>query len=115
MTGASFSACNRYAFNASFKECQMQYVSFQGLNLTGFRFSSCRIVEADFGQCVLKKAIFDNCDLDRSFFVQCNLEETDFRTAYHLVLDPSQNKMKNARFSLQGLPGLLTQYGIQIE
>jgi hypothetical protein len=44
-----------------------------------------------------------------------NLKKADLRTAYNYHIDPESNKLKKAKFSLQGLPGLLDKYGIDIE
>ncbi|MCF0201235.1 MAG: pentapeptide repeat-containing protein [Bacteroidales bacterium] len=115
MTGTNFSAANKFTFNASFKECVMQYASFQGLNLEGTPFEKCHIIETDFSQCKLKKARFVSCDLTRTVFLRSDLEGADFTMAYNFVIHPNDNKMKGARFALQGLPGLLAHYGIVVE
>lgn len=51
----------------------------------------------------------------RAVFQQTNLEKTDFTTAYNFVFDPESNRMRKARFSVYGLPGLLEKYGLEIE
>lgn len=115
MTGTNFAAANKFTFNVSFKECSMQYASFQGLNMDGTIFERCHIIETDFSQCKLKKACFASCDLTRSVFLMSDLESADFSTAYGFVINPNDNRMKKAKFALQGLPGLLTQYGVVVE
>jgi hypothetical protein len=42
------------------------------------------------------------------------LENSDFRTAHNFIVDPDKNKIKKAKFSVSGLPGLLLKYGLQI-
>jgi hypothetical protein len=48
-------------------------------------------------------------------FEESNLERADFRTASHYSIDPEMNKLKGAKFSLLGIPGLLDKYGIIID
>jgi uncharacterized protein YjbI with pentapeptide repeats len=60
-------------------------------------------------------AVFKNCDLLNTSFMQTNLEKADFRTAINYSFDPELNKIKKAKFSLDGLPGLLMKYNIDIE
>lgn len=114
MTGINFSDANRFTFRVSFKECQLQYASFHALNLQGTLFEKCQIAEADFTGCILKKVVFSDSDLTRAEFSQCNMEDADFVTARGYVINPSQNRMRRARFSRHGLAGLLADFGIEI-
>lgn len=114
LTGANFSHANKFTFNAKFAECLMQFASFQGLNLQGFQFAKCQLAEADFTTCNLKKAQFIDCNLDRSIISHCNLEETDFSTAFNFIINPNDNRMKKAKFSLQNLPGLVAVFDVKI-
>ena len=50
-------------------------------------------------------AIFDNTILEKS----------DFRTSYNYAMNPEINSIKKAKFSLQGIPGLLGKYNIEVE
>jgi hypothetical protein len=43
------------------------------------------------------------------------LAAVDFSTAYNYTIDPEFNPMKKAKFSTQGIPGLLQKYDIKIE
>jgi len=73
------------------------------------------MVGVDFSEADLSGAFFDHCELHDAVFVQTNLEEADFRSAYGFEIDPEQNRIKSAKFSLYGIPGLLSKYGINIE
>ena len=57
----------------------------------------------------------ENCDLTAAGFSNTNLEKADFRTSFNYGFDLDQNKIKNAKFSLDGIPGLLNKYKIKIE
>jgi uncharacterized protein YjbI with pentapeptide repeats len=71
--------------------------------------------EVDFEDADLCQSVFNNCDLLNASFVKTNLEKADLRTAYNYTLDPEANKIKKARFSSQGVVGLLAKYDIEIE
>jgi uncharacterized protein YjbI with pentapeptide repeats len=68
------------------------------------------MVQTDF-----TNASFSECDLRNAIFENTILEKADFRSAINYTLDPEQNRIKGAKFSLQGLPGLLDRYKISIE
>jgi uncharacterized protein YjbI with pentapeptide repeats len=48
-------------------------------------------------------------------FSDSNLEKVDFRKSNFYSIDLEQNRVKKAKFSLHGLPGLLGKYNIEIE
>jgi len=70
--------------------------------------------EVDFSQANLSGANFLGSDLSRTVFDRTNLEKADFREALHYRIDPEINKVKGARFDLEGLPGLLGKWGIRV-
>ena len=72
------------------------------------------MLEVDFSQADLSGAEFQGSDLSGVVFDRTNLEKTDFREAQNYRLDPETNRVKGARFDLEGLPGLLGRYGIKI-
>lgn len=115
MTGLDFHPCNDFLFAVSFKACYLDYSSFFKKKMKKSIFTDCSMKETDFTEVDLSGARLDNCNLDQAVFVRTNLEKADFRTAYNYLFDPAQNKMKGAKFSLNGLPGLLTEFGIVVE
>ncbi|WP_456376701.1 hypothetical protein [Lutibacter sp.] len=42
-------------------------------------------------------------------------EKVDFRTAFNYSINPEINCLERAKFSLQGLSGLLEKYNIDME
>ncbi|MBK9760821.1 MAG: pentapeptide repeat-containing protein [Flavobacteriales bacterium] len=58
---------------------------------------------------------FERCDLSDAVFEHCDLQRADFSTAHGFTIDPELNRMKGARFMVDGLPGLLARHGIRIE
>lgn len=71
-------------------------------------------MEVDFSQADLSGASFLGSELSGAVFDQTNLEKADFREAENYRIDPESNRIKIARFDLEGLPGLLGKYGIKI-
>ena len=63
----------------------------------------------------LTQSIFTNCNLDNAIFNDTQLAGVNFTSAYNYKIDPEYNPMKKARFSSQGIVGLLDKYDIKIE
>jgi hypothetical protein len=53
--------------------------------------------------------------LTDALFDRSVLEKADFTSAVHYRIDPNINQIKKAKFSLEGLPGLLSAYQIEIK
>lgn len=115
LLGLHWEDCNSLIFNLSFDHCTLDFSSFYNLNLreTVFRHSSLK--ESDFTDADLSRAVFESCDLDRTIFYHTNLEKADFRSARFFTIDPEQNRLRGAKFSAGGLPGLLKKYGLEID
>lgn len=114
MLGIHFDYLNPFGLKMTFDNCQLNHAIFYKLNLKGNTFRNCQLLEVDFAECDLNGVVFNNCDLSGAVFYQSNLEGVDFRTALNFTINPDENRMKNSKFSLEGLPGLLTKFGIQV-
>lgn len=115
LMGIDFSACNRFLFTPSFHHSMMHYTLFTELNLRKMRFEHCDLREADFSGADLSGAVFEGCDLPGTVFYRTLLEDADLSTARYYSIDPEQNRIRGARFSLPGVVGLLDKYGIRID
>jgi len=113
--GLHFENCNPFLFSIDFDRCTVNLSSFYKLNLKRTKFKKSSLQEVDFTEADLSTAVFDNCDLSGAIFENTVLEKTDFRTALNYTIDPENNRMKKARFSLSGIAGLLSKYGIDVE
>jgi uncharacterized protein YjbI with pentapeptide repeats len=114
LMGLHFEDCSDFLFSVSFDNCLLNLSSFYRRNLKKTLFKNCNLQEVDFTEADLSIAQFDNCDLSKAVFRNTNLEKADFRSAYNYTINPEQNRIKKARFSLDGLTGLLHQYDIEI-
>lgn len=115
LSGILFDQCNPFALELRFKGSKLDHSSFYGLKLNQALFQDCSLKGVDFTNAQLKEASFKGSDLAEVKFEQTNLEKADFRTAIHFVIQPDNNKIKGAIFSMDGLPGLLAAYKIKIE
>lgn len=115
LLGLQFQSCREMLFYVHFDRCQLDYALFMGRAMPNTRFVDCSLQEANFAQADLTSAVFENCQLQRAVFEQTRLVGADFRTSYNIVLDPALNEVKQARFSLSSLPGLLTQFELVVE
>jgi hypothetical protein len=115
LLGVHFEQCNAFLLSMQFENCRVDFCSFTRLNLRKTRFKECTFHEADFAEADLTGSLFDHCDLARTTFSNTLLEKVDFRTSYNFSIDPERNRLKKARFSLAGVPGLLQKYEIDID
>ena len=115
LIGVDFSNCKDFLFSVGFENCILDYSSFFGKKLKNTVFKRCSIKEANFTDSELTNSVFFDCDLTLAQFENTNLNGVDFTSAYNYTIDPELNRMKNARFSNNGLAGLLGKYKIIIE
>jgi uncharacterized protein YjbI with pentapeptide repeats len=115
LSGADFSKSRDFLFEASFDNCILDNAIFYKKKNKRAKFTDCSLVETDFTETDFTDVQFINCNLNRAFFDRTTLKNADFRTSYNYIIDPDNNTIKKARFSVHGLPGLLTKYDIRIE
>jgi fluoroquinolone resistance protein len=115
LLGVQFSECRTFLLQLEFEACMLKLALFCKLKLKNTRFKNCTLQEADFSEADLSGAEFEQCDLLLCTFMHTNLEKADFRSAFNYSINPETNRLRKARFSLAGVPGLLDQYDIEIE
>jgi fluoroquinolone resistance protein len=115
VTGVNFSHTNSFSFAVAFEGCTMDYSVFQKRKMKDTRFDNCLLRECDFSEADLSNAKFKDCDMTRAVFNRTILKGADFTSANYYHIDPENNTMAKAKFSLEGLPGLLTKYNLIIE
>jgi len=115
LLGLRFDHCSEFLFAVDFENCILNLASFYGLKIKNTQFRNCSLQESDFTTADLTGAKFDNCDLRGAQFENCILEKSDFRTAFNYSFDPELNRIKGAKFSREGIAGLLSKYDITIE
>lgn len=114
MLGLDFRLANSALFTVSFEDCTLDFSSFQKKNLKKTIIKNCSLKQVEFIETDLTSAVLDNCDLADAKFERSVLEKADLTTAFNYSINPEVNKMKKAKFSLQGIHGLLDRHGIVI-
>jgi uncharacterized protein YjbI with pentapeptide repeats len=115
LTGLHFDHCRELLFAAVFDHCIIDLSSFYQVKLRHSKFNHCSVKEVDFTEADLTAVALDHCDLTAAVFDNTILEKTDFRTAFNYSFDPSLNKIKKAKFGVDGIAGLLSKFDIVIE
>lgn len=113
--GVKFNHCHDFIFEVSFKNCILDYSSFENRKMSKTCFDKCSLKSADFGGADLRQTKFIETDLSEAIFQFTNLQEADFTSAVNYTIDPDENNIKKARFSRDGIQGLLYKYNIIIE
>ncbi len=114
LLGVQFSDCRKFLLELDFENCMLKLALFAQIKLKSIHFKNCNLQEADFSEAELQGAIFENCDLLQSTFFHTNLEQADLSTAFNYSINPEINRLRKAKFSMQGVIGLLDTYGIEI-
>lgn len=114
MLGLQFDTCNPFGFSVSFDSCLLNHASFFKMNIRKTIFKNTSLLEVDFAESDLSEAVFAHCDLSMANFDHTVLEKTDFTTAGYYSIDPENNRIKQAKFSIHGIAGLLQKYNIEI-
>lgn len=115
MLGLHFEDCDDFLFEVAFDNCQLNLSTFYKMKMKKTNFIKCNLSEVEFTETDLTSAVLDNCELTGTRFENTILEKADLRTAYGYSIDPELNKIKKAKFSIQGIAGLLDKYDISIE
>lgn len=115
MLGLQFDTCHGLGLAFTFDGCQLNHSSFYKSKIKGTVFRNSQLKETDFAEADLTGSLFDNCDLLLASFDRTLLGKADFRTAYNYSIDPENSRIRKAKFSMAGLPGLLGKYDIDIE
>lgn len=114
LLGLNFDDCNKLLISFRFTDCILNFSSFHKLDIPKSHFAGCKLQEVDFTNTNLKNAVFDECDLSGARFERSDLRKADFRTAVNYSIDPEDNQITGAKFSIMGLAGLLDKYDIEI-
>lgn len=115
MLGLLIGNCNEFGLAFNFDNCILNHSSFYKSKIKKTVFRNCQLKETDFTEADLTGVVFDACDLLKATFDHSIMEKADFRNAYNYTIDPEINRLRKAKFSYQGIPGLLAKYDIEID
>ena len=114
LSGINFAKSRDFLFEMHFENCILDNAVFFKKKNKKAVFKDCSMIETDFTEADLTDVKFENCNLHRAFFDRTILKNADLSTSYNFTIDPDNNDIKKAKFSAQGLPGLLAKYDIRI-
>ena len=115
MLGLQFDACDQFGFAASFDTCQLDHSSFHGMKLNRSSFVNSQMEGVDLSGADLKNSKIFECNLLHAVFQDTNMEKADLRNSTNYSINPELNRIKNAKFSLPEVIGLLDKYQIVVE
>lgn len=98
-----------------FTNCSIQGANFDQLPLNGTRFLKSILKDCSFVEADLTSASFNGCDLAGSVFNNTILNEADFCEAFNYTIDPLNNRLKKAKFTLPEAIALLEIMDIEVE
>lgn len=114
LVGISWSSCDE-PFDVSFDTCNLSSNSFHLLDLRQIKFKNSLIKDSGFEECNLEKALFENCDLELSVFINNSLKKANFESSRNYLIDPKQNDLEKASFSLPEALSFLSLLPIKIK
>lgn len=115
MQGLFFDSCDGFGLAFSFDNCLLSHSSFYQTKIKKTVFQSSKLIGVDFTGCDLTGSSFKDCELTNAKFETTIADRCDFREAHGYSIDPEQNRIRKARFSITGLAGLLDKYDIEID
>ena len=92
----------------------MVAISFYKMKMPKTNFTNCSVKGINFSNCDLTGSDFSGANLDGAVFDNTVLKSADFQTAHHYKIDPEFNTLAKAKFSVDGIMGLLEKYDIRI-
>lgn len=98
-----------------FTNCVLSHSTFIGLKMREVQFRECVAKNVDFRETNLSQAIFSGTDLSESLFSNTDLSGADLSLARNYIIDPIQNNVKQARFSLPEAMSLLYSMDIILD
>lgn len=98
-----------------FNSCDLSYSSFYELKLPGISIVDCKAHDADFRNADLTNADLSGTDFENSEFNHTTLKSADFRRSIHYRINPTENNINQAHFSLPEAIALLASFNIKID
>ncbi len=115
MLGLHFENCSDFGLSFQFEGCILDHSCFYRKKIRGTIFRNTKLTEVDFTETDLAASVMEGCELAGATFDHTNLEKADLRSSVNYSINPETNRIRKAKFSRDGIPGLLDKYDIFIE
>lgn len=93
--------------NLSFTKCQLNYSNFKLLKLPKIKMVDCQAKEVEFIETDLRESDLSGTDFEGSIFSKTNLAKANLVKAKNYFINPRNNNIKKAKFSLPEAMSLL--------
>ncbi len=98
-----------------FQDCNISHSSFYQLCLKEIAIEECKAHDVDFRGGDFSNGSFVKTDLNSSLFMRTKLQACDFTEAINYAIDPNENNIRKAKFSIPEVVNLLHNFGIKIQ
>jgi len=98
-----------------FDACDLSFSVFSALQIPDIVMTRCKAHDVDFSECNLSGADLYDTDFTDARFNLSKLDNCNFREATGYFIDPLQNSIKGASFSLPDVLSLLAPFQIDID
>jgi fluoroquinolone resistance protein len=115
IVGVNFGNCDQLVFEVKFEACRLQSCNFSSLKMKGAAFRGCKIDACFFEDGYLVDSVFDDSVFSLTLFHACDLSRASFRGARGYAIDPRDNKVEKAVFSVPDVLALVECFGVRIE
>jgi uncharacterized protein YjbI with pentapeptide repeats len=115
IVGLNFYHCDQLLFECGFSKTHLQNCNFSDLKMKRASFIGCRIDECDFENAFLVEARFDDSVFRQTLFHGCDLTGASFLEAKGYGIDPRNNIVKKATFSVPDVLALVECFGVEIK
>lgn len=115
LLGMRFDTSHDFGFSIVCSHCQLNHSAFYRVKLNHSSFTHCQLENVDFTEADLTGTTLRDCQLQDATFGQSILIKADLRGSTGYSIDPDQNRLRGARFSLPEVIGLLDKYEILVE
>lgn len=112
LMGVDFTLCDPTFFEICFQKSLLHSCNFAQMKLKGCSFTDSVLKECIFSQASCEKVSFARSSLAGSIFHQTNLEKADFTDAIEYGMDPVDNRLKGAKFSMPEAAELIKGLGV---
>jgi fluoroquinolone resistance protein len=114
-TQIGVSTTDRAMLSIGFEGCSLDFSTFYGLSLAESRFLRCSAKGVEFSEVDLSGCDFRETDLEHAKFSRTNLQKANFVGAFNYEIDPTENRVKNASFSIPEVVGLLRGFDVNVD
>ncbi|MCB0762982.1 MAG: pentapeptide repeat-containing protein [Flavobacteriales bacterium] len=114
LMGLRWDECHNFLLRFTFDECLLNFSSFYAMDIKGTEFAKCSMVEVDFTDADCESCSFQGANMAGAMFDHTNLQKANFREAINYRIHPTDNNIRGAQFSTDGVSGLLEAFQIQI-